>query len=85
LAYTGGEDPIFCRVGGGVAFHDERVGLRAGHARDPGRGCDGAAVVVGRHDDGRDVAVACAAVGRAVGECGSCCAGEKPASAADIS
>jgi hypothetical protein len=53
--------------------------LRAADTGGPGRGCDRAAVVIGRHNDGRDVAVACATVGGPVGEGGACWAGEEEA------
>ena len=52
-AYTWSENSIAGRcIGGGIAFHNERVCLRAANASNPCRCCDGAAVVVRCHHDG---------------------------------
>ena len=46
--------------------------MRPAHTGCPSGSCDSAAVVVGCHDDGGDVAVTCSAVGWPIGKGGSC-------------
>lgn len=84
--YAGSEDAIPARrVSRCIAVHDERVRLCTADTGDPGRGSNGASIVVGGYDDGRDVAITCAAISRAAGDARSCWAGEQEAPVADVS
>jgi hypothetical protein len=59
--------------------------LRAVDAGGPGRSRDRAAVVIGGHDDGRDVAVACSAIRGTVGDRRCCWAGQQETPVMDVS